>query len=139
LKGDALAISTRELKRIAADLPKLRKAINSYQSFILVQAQQTAVCHALHTVSERLCRWLLHSEDIAQSKEFFLTQEFLSIMLGVRRSSVSTQAHELQAAGLIKYSRGHIEILNRPGLLKHSCECYKVIQKHGEYLKRETE
>ena len=93
-----------------------------------MQAQQNAACHALHSVRNRLCRWLLQSQDMIGSDTFTLTQEFLSHMLGVRRTSVSIDAHALQEAGLIRYSRGNIKILNRNGLEDCACECYSIIR-----------
>jgi CRP-like cAMP-binding protein len=135
MAGAALTISAGTLKKICAQNETLREAINRYEPVVLLQAQQSTACHALHSVSQRLSRWLLHSEDVAESKTFFLTQEFLAHMLGVRRSSVSTQAQELQNAGLIEYSRGHVEILNRKGLEKTSCECYRVVRKYLDSMK----
>jgi CRP-like cAMP-binding protein len=81
-------------------------------------------------VEARLCRWLLQSQDVTESDIVPLTQEFLSHMLGVRRTSVSLCAHALQKAGLIQYSRGRIKILNRDGLKESACECYEVIREH---------
>lgn len=94
----------------------------------MLQAQQSAGCHALHSVEARLSRWLLQSQDVIESDTVPLTQEFLSHMLGVQRSSVSLCAHTLQEAGLIRYSRGVITILNREGLKETACECYEVIR-----------
>jgi CRP-like cAMP-binding protein len=102
--------------------------VTRYQSILLLQAQQNAACHALHSVRSRLCRWLLQSQDMIGSGTFTLTQEFLSHMLGVRRNTVSIEAHALQAAGLIRYARGHISVLNRDGLEDCACECYATIR-----------
>jgi CRP-like cAMP-binding protein len=99
-------------------------------SNILLQAQQSAPCHALHSVEARLCRWLLQSQDTTEVDLVQLTQEFLSHMLGVRRTSVSLCAHALQSAGLIRYARGKIKIVNREGLKESACECYEVIREH---------
>lgn len=102
---------------------------------LIGQTQQTAACNALHQIEARLARWLLQSQDRSPAKGMVpLTQEFLSEMLAVRRTSVSTTAHVLQSAGLIKYSRGSITILNREGLKKKSCECYVSIAKQTERL-----
>jgi CRP-like cAMP-binding protein len=95
-------------------------------------AQQSAACHALHSVEARLCRWLLQSQDITQSEMVPLTQEFLSHMLGVQRTSVSLCAHALQRAGLIQYARGKIKVLDRGGLKESACECYEVIREHTD-------
>jgi CRP-like cAMP-binding protein len=107
---------------------RFRAAMNGYQGIILFQAQQSAACHALHSVESRLCRWLLQAEDVMSSDEIELTQEFLSHMLGVQRTSVSLAAHELQKAGLIQYSRGKIKIFDRDGLEESACECYAAIR-----------
>jgi len=106
---------------------RFRLAINRFQSVILLQAQQSAACHALHSVEARLCRWLLQSKDVIESDTIPLTQEFLSHMLGVQRNSVSLAATALSERGLIEYSRGNIKILNRDELKKCSCECYEVV------------
>jgi CRP-like cAMP-binding protein len=111
---------------------QLRALVNRYQMVLLMQAQQNAACHALHTVSSRLCRWLLQSQDMVGSDKLYLTQEFLSHMLGVRRNTVSVEAHILQKAGLVRYARGHIEILDRPGLEQCACECYSVIRRQTD-------
>jgi CRP-like cAMP-binding protein len=108
--------------------PRLRNLVARYQSILLMQARQNAACHALHSVRSRLCRWLLQSHDMIGKDTFTLTQEFLSHMLGVRRTSVSIDAHALQEAGLIRYRRGNIKILNRQGLEDCACECYSVIR-----------
>jgi CRP-like cAMP-binding protein len=105
-----------------------RILMNQFQTVILRQAQQSAACHALHSVEARLCRWLLQSQDTTELDIVPLTQEFLSHMLGVQLSSVSMCAHTLQNAGLISYSRGHITILNRAGLKEAACECYQVVR-----------
>jgi CRP-like cAMP-binding protein len=108
--------------------PGLRDLVHRYQAILLLQARLNAACHALHSVRCRLCRWLLQSQDMIGSATFTLTQDFLSHMLGVRRNTVSVEAHILQQAGLIRYARGHITILNREGLEDCACECYSVIR-----------
>jgi CRP-like cAMP-binding protein len=107
---------------------RFRSAMNRYQGVIFFQAQQSAACHALHSVESRLCRWLLQAEDVMESDEIELTQEFLSHMLGVRRTSVSLSAHTLQESGLIRYSRGKIKVVDRSGLEESACECYAAIR-----------
>ena len=96
----------------------------------LVQAMQSAGCNAKHPVEQRLARWLLICADRAHSNKFLLSQEFLADMLGVRRSSVSKVAVKLQVAGLITYRRGHITVIDPPGLERQACECYHVIKQH---------
>jgi CRP-like cAMP-binding protein len=107
-----------------------RTLMNKFQNVILLQAQQSAACHALHTVEARLCRWLLQSQDMTGTDMVPLTQEFLSHILGVRRTTVSLSAHALQTAGLIRYRRGNIKIVNREGLKESACECYEVVREH---------
>jgi CRP-like cAMP-binding protein len=108
--------------------PHLRNLVDRYQATLMAQAQQNAACHALHSVRSRLCRWLLQSQDMVGSDSFSLTQEFLSHMLGAPRNTVSVEAHAMQEAGVIRYRRGHITILNRDGLEDCACECYSVIR-----------
>jgi CRP-like cAMP-binding protein len=134
MSGTALTISSVTLEKLCKENKTLRKAILEFEPLVLIQAQQSAACHALHSVAERLCRWLLHSQDIAESPNFYLTQEFLAHMLGVQRGSVSMEANTLQQAGLIKYSRGHVEVLNRTGLEESSCECYRAVRAHMDKL-----
>jgi CRP-like cAMP-binding protein len=124
IAGSALQIRSGPFLDVLNASPTFRTAINRFQSVILMQAQQSAACHALHTVEARLCRWLLQSRDAIESDSIPLTQEFLSHMLGVQRSAVSLAATGLQTAGLIKYARGNIAILDVKRLRKQSCECY---------------
>lgn len=128
IAGEALQIGSRPFLNAVNANGALRTAVNRFQSVILMQAQQSAACHALHAVEARLCRWLLQSRDAINSDEIVLTQEFLSQMLGVRRSAVSIAASKLQDAGWIKYARGKIEILDDKALARHSCECYGSIR-----------
>src|SRR5512132_3906359 len=95
---------------------------------------QTAVCNRHHTVEQQLCRWLLLSLDRLPSNELAMTQELIANMLGVRREGVTEAAGNLQAAGLIQYSRGKIVVINRPGLEAHACECYAVVKKEFDRL-----
>ena len=100
----------------------------SYSETLLSQVQQTVACNALHTTEERMCRWLLMMHDRAEGEALPYTHEFLSHMLGANRKSVTLAAQSLQAAGLISYSRGKIQVLDRPGLEKASCECYAIVK-----------
>ena len=93
-----------------------------------VEAQQIAACNTLHSAEARLARWLLQTQDRIRSEAIPLTQEFLSQMLGVRRTTVTLVARAFQKAGLIRYSRGHIVVLDRQGLEEAACECYQIIQ-----------
>jgi CRP-like cAMP-binding protein len=105
-----------------------------YTQALITQISQTAVCNRLHTVEQRLCRWLLLTHDRVESAELRLTQEFIANMLGGRRESVTKAARHLQAAGLIRYVRGHITILDRQGLEAASCECYQVVKTEFDRL-----
>ncbi len=105
-----------------------------YTQALITQISQTAVCNRLHAVEQRLCRWLLLTHDRVQSAELLLTQEFIANMLGGRRESVTKAARRLQKAGLIRYVRGHITILDRKGLEAASCECYQVVKTEFDRL-----
>jgi len=105
-----------------------------YTQALITQMAQTAVCNRHHTLDQQLCRWLLLSLDRLDGNELIMTQELIANMLGVRREGVTEGALELQHAGLISYSRGHITVLDRPGLEKRSCECYAVVKKEYDRL-----
>jgi CRP-like cAMP-binding protein len=106
-----------------------------YTQALITQISQTAVCNRLHTVEQRLCRWLLMTHDLAQTDELQMTHEFISNMLGVRREGVTVAAQRLQEMGMISYVRGHIQILDREQLLEHVCECYQVVKdEHARLL-----
>jgi CRP-like cAMP-binding protein len=106
-----------------------------YTQALITQISQTAVCNRLHSVEQRLCRWLLMTHDLAQSDELEMTHEFISNMLGVRREGVTVAAQRLQEKGMISYVRGHIQILDRPKLLDCVCECYQVVKdEHARLL-----
>jgi CRP-like cAMP-binding protein len=134
LDGAALTLPKARFVDAYLAHPHLRNLVDRYQAILLVQAQQNGACHALHSVRSRLCRWLLQSQDMIGSDTFSLTQEFLSHMLGVRRNTVSVEAHAVQEAGLIRYRRGNVTILNRDGLEDCSCECYSVIREETDKL-----
>jgi CRP-like cAMP-binding protein len=102
--------------------------VESYTQALFGQISQAAACNRLHSSEERLSRWLLMSHDRVGSDEFMITQEFLGQMLAARRSTVSVSAGILQRAGLIRYVRGHVTIVDRAGLEAVSCECYTVIK-----------
>ena len=105
-----------------------------YTQALIAQMTQTAVCNRHHSVDQQLCRWLLLSLDRLPSNELAMTQELIANMLGVRREGVTEAAGKLQAAGLIRYSRGHITVLDRPKLEKRVCECYAVVKKEMDRL-----
>ncbi len=103
-----------------------------YTRSLMKQVTQTAACNRIHTVEERLSRWLLMCHDRLESDEIPLTQEFISNMLGTRRASVGSAATGLQTEGLIRYSRGHISILKRDELEEFACECYRAVNGHKD-------
>jgi CRP-like cAMP-binding protein len=105
-----------------------------YTQALITQMSQTAVCNRHHSVEQQLCRWLLLSLDRLPSNELTMTQELIANMLGVRREGVTEAAGRLQRAGLIDYSRGHINVINRPGLEARVCECYQVVKAEFDRL-----
>jgi len=128
MSGEAMVLNVRHFKRAYDASDEFRSLVNGYQLVMYFQAQQTAACQALHRVEARMCRWLLHAQDVVGGDTLNLTQEILSRMLGVRRTSVSGSANKLQADGLVSYKRGVIRILDRNGLEESSCECYGAVR-----------
>ena len=120
-------IAAAHFRSAAAASDSIRNLCIRYNEVLLSQARVTAACNALHSIEARFCRWLLQCADRAASDTVPLTQEFLAEMLGVRRTSVTEVASKVQAAGAITYSRGVIKILDRPALLRMSCECYETL------------
>jgi CRP-like cAMP-binding protein len=110
----------------------LRNLFVSYSETLLSQVQQTVACNALHSTEERMCRWLLMMHDRAEGEALPYTHEFLSHMLGANRKSVTLAAQSLQAAGLISYRRGKIQVVNRAGLEQASWECYAIVRERFE-------
>jgi CRP-like cAMP-binding protein len=105
-----------------------------YTQALITQMAQTAVCNRHHSLDQQLCRWLLLSLDRLQGSELQMTQELIANMLGVRREGVTEAALRLQQAGLIRYSRGHVTVLDRPGLERRTCECYAVVKTEYDRL-----
>ncbi|KWT64117.1 cAMP-binding protein [Variovorax sp. WDL1] len=105
-----------------------------YTQALITQMAQTAVCNRHHSLDQQLCRWLLLSLDRLQGNELVMTQELIANMLGVRREGVTEGALKLQQAGLIRYARGRISVLNRAGLEERTCECYGVVKKEYDRL-----
>ncbi len=112
----------------------LQPLLLRYTMALLTQMAQTAVCNRHHTIDQQLCRWLLLSLDRLPSNELYMTQELIANMLGVRREGVTEAAGRLQSAGLIRYSRGHINVLDRSGLEARVCECYEVVRQESRRL-----
>jgi CRP-like cAMP-binding protein len=132
IPGRFSTITAHAIERVSLRSSAIREMIVRYTEMLWVEAQQLAACNAVHDASSRLCRWLLQSADQTESLQLPLTQEFLAQMLGVRRTTVTLLAQELQKRGIIKYSRGKVTILNRKMLEEDACECYEVI--HHERL-----
>jgi CRP-like cAMP-binding protein len=105
-----------------------------YAQALMGHTERLTACNAWHTIEQRLCRWLLVTHDRVQADVFEVTQEFLAQMLGAHRQSVTVAASDLQRAGLIRYSRGKLKILDRNGLEEASCECYQAIQRQFDQL-----
>jgi CRP-like cAMP-binding protein len=112
----------------------MQKAMLHYAHAFFNEITQTAACNTLHLLEQRCCRWLLMTQDRMQSSHFPLTQEFLAMMLGVRRAGVTDAANTLKRAGLIDYTRGCVSILDRAGLEKRACECYAVTKREFDRL-----
>jgi hypothetical protein len=108
----------------------IRNLFASYSASLLAQIQQSVACNALHKTRERICRWLLMMHDRADGEDLEYTHEFMAEVLGANRKSVTLAAQALQREGLITYHRGRMQVLDRPGLEKASCECYAVVKKH---------
>ena len=132
-----------EAKRMAAEIfaagaderPGLRRVLHRYTQAFLTQVAQTAACNRAHELQERCARWLLMTHDrVGGADTFPLTHEFLSFMLGVRRAGVTVAAGTLQKAGLIRYTRGKVTVLDRAGLEDASCECYGIVHQHFQRL-----
>ncbi|MFN6568589.1 Crp/Fnr family transcriptional regulator [Dendronalium sp. ChiSLP03b] len=128
IPGQAVRIKASILKEVFDTGGTLQKLLFRYIHTIIVLGSQSTACNRLHHIEARLCRWLLMSSDGVGSQSLSLTQEFLSTMLGVRRSGVSETASKLQSRGLISYQRGHIQIVDRKRLEITACECYGIVK-----------
>ncbi len=132
--GDAMRIKADIFKDVVTQHHRLRSLLQHYTHALMFQISQAVACNHYHSVKERYCRWLLMTHDRMQSDQFPLTQEFLSQMLGVRRASITMVANRLQQAGLIRYSRGQITILDRLGLESACCKCYELVKEEFDHL-----
>lgn len=127
--GRALSIPAPAFRKVATESNRIREIVSCYEHVLLAQLSQTAACNALHSLDRRLARWLLQTNDRVGTKSILLTQDFVAQMLGVSRTTVTLLAGKLQQSGIIRYSRGHIEILDVDRLRAASCECYETIRR----------
>jgi CRP-like cAMP-binding protein len=134
LGGDMIVCDIEAVKRAALQSPELLSLLIRHEQTVYAQAQQSAACFATHQVEARLCRWLLRARDLSGSGNLPFTQEYLAEMLGVRRTSVTAVAQTLQEAGLIKYARGKIQIIDAKAMQKSTCECYGSVKTLYEKL-----
>jgi CRP-like cAMP-binding protein len=134
IPGKAAVLNARQFRDVGREGGPLRSVVHRYTQALLGQIAQAGACNLLHPVDQRCARWLLMSHDRVPADEFPLTQDFLSQMLGVRRATVTTAANTLQSVGLIRYRRGRVQIVDREGLERASCECYRTIRSEFERL-----
>lgn len=132
--GQAFQLKGQALKKEFERHSELQHLLLRYTQALITQMSQTAVCNRHHSVEQQLCRWLLLSLDRLSNNKLTMTQELIANMLGVRREGVTAAAGKLQAQGLISYRRGHITVLDRPGLEAQVCECYAVVKKEYDRL-----
>lgn len=132
--GSGLRMTAARFSRELAQSASMRTVMLRYAHALFNQVAQSAACNHFHAIEQRCCRWMLMTHDRMKSDEFLLTQEFLAMMLGVQRTGVSAAAGGLQRAGLIRYSRGVVTILDRAGLLRRACECYGVSKREFDRL-----
>ena len=132
--GEGFRMSGRAIREEFSRSASVMMLLLRYTQALIAQMAQIAVCNRHHTVDQQLCRWLLLSLDRLPGNELVVTQELIANMLGVRREGVTEAAVALQRAGLISYRRGHITVVDRPGLEQRSCECYAVVKAEYDRL-----
>jgi CRP-like cAMP-binding protein len=133
-EGSALRMEASAFRHAMEEEPTLRNLLFRYLEAMSSQTTQTAACNGRHDLEQRLARWLLMAHDRADGDEFQVTQEFLALMLCVYRPSVSVVASTLQRAGMIRYGRGHVAVLDRAALEATACDCYSVVKRRFERL-----
>jgi CRP-like cAMP-binding protein len=133
--GSAIKFSAERLRQAVQDSPALMRAVMGHAGAIAFQAEQGAACNVLHGAPARLARWLLMTQDRMGAGTLPLTQDYMAIMTGVQRSTISAVANQLRSAGLIRFSRGNVEVLDRAGLEAKACECYGLIRREFESLR----
>ncbi|MBC7796706.1 MAG: Crp/Fnr family transcriptional regulator [Pyrinomonadaceae bacterium] len=132
LPGEAIRIKVEKFRSLLNELPLLQTIAFRYTYTAMTQLAQSSVCNRFHTVEERMTRWLLMAHDRTEGNELFLTQEILAGMIGARRPAVSIVIGNLQKSGLLRAERGKLTIIDRQGMEKTSCECYRVIREAFE-------
>ncbi|WP_229200288.1 Crp/Fnr family transcriptional regulator [Bradyrhizobium acaciae] len=132
--GTASMLRAEDFREAANRSADFRALVALYEQALMAQTQQSVACNVSHPVEARLSRWLLRARDLCGSEALPLTQEMLAQMIGVRRNAVSIVAHGFQQAGILRYSRGQIEITDIDGLRKAACECYATVKAHAEQL-----
>jgi len=135
---NAEMMNVEDFRREVAQPGAFRDLVGRYTQVVIAQMMQSSACNALHQVHQRCARWLLMTHDRMHEQDFNLSHEFLAVMLGVQRPTVSVVAATLQDAGLIRYTRGRVTVRNRRGLEKASCECYALIREHFDRLRLNT-
>jgi CRP-like cAMP-binding protein len=126
--GASLVCAVDPLRDILQTHHSIRSLLGAHEQALFAQAQQSAACNATHVIESRLCRWLLRAADLHGSDQLPLTQEYIAQMLGVRRTSVTVVVRTLQQAGLIRYRRGNINLIDIPALRETACECYETVK-----------
>ncbi len=132
--GEGFGLPSQAVKEEFNRSGPVQHLLLRYTQALITQMAQTAVCNRHHAIDQQLCRWLLLSLDRLPGNELAMTHDLIANMLGVRREGVTECAHKLQQAGLIRYARGHISVLDRAGLAQRSCECYAVVKREYERL-----
>jgi CRP-like cAMP-binding protein len=127
-EAGAVQLHVEKFRDVCAERGPLYDATGRYAQSVIAQMMQSTACNALHPVQERCARWLLMTHDRMRQQDFHLSHEFLAVMLGVQRPTVSVVAGALQANGLISYTHGHVRVLDRTGLEAASCMCYAIIR-----------
>ena len=132
--GPATVLDMGNFRAAVERSPAFRNLFARHEQALLAQAQQSAACNAIHSVEQRLSRWLLRARDLHDGGVLPLTQEFLARLIGVQRNAISIVAHALQHSGIIRYSRGQLEITNTRALEKMACECYRMVRAKHDHL-----
>lgn len=134
IEGDAWRIPADTFGRVLEHRAAVRKVCLRFAAYFTGQISQSVACNRLHTLEERAARWMLMTHDRVHGEDFELTHEFLALMLGVRRAGVTVAMGALQAAGVLQYKRGRVEVLDRARLEEASCDCYRITQRAFERL-----